>query len=101
MQAKRGTFHPGPKKTDRIGIIGAGVAGTHMASLLLKAGYSKVIVLEKSDRHGGKCYTVTDADGVPHELGACKTRKSGEVQNHLLSFRLHACGLFRSSTVDA
>ena len=45
----------GPKcKNAKIGIVGAGVSGTHMAWLLKRAGYTDVTILEKTDRVGGK-----------------------------------------------
>jgi predicted NAD/FAD-binding protein len=58
MRPRTGSpFHPipGPKcKTSKIGIVGAGVAGIHLAYMLSKQGFSNIIVLEKSDRFGGK-----------------------------------------------
>lgn len=46
---------PGPKcKQSKIGIVGAGPSGTHMAWLLKRAGYSDITILEKTDRVGGK-----------------------------------------------
>ena len=45
----------GPKsKSARIGVVGAGPGGTHMAWLLKRAGYKDVTILEKTDRVGGK-----------------------------------------------
>ena len=44
----------GPKKTDRIGVIGAGPAGVHMAYLLKQKGFSDVTIIERSNRIGGK-----------------------------------------------
>ncbi len=46
---------PGPKcKTDRIGIVGAGLSGIHMAYLLKERGFKNVRILEKDNRIGGK-----------------------------------------------
>ena len=60
---------PGPNTyDDRVGIVGAGPAGIHMAYLLKKKGFTNVEVLESSDRVGGKSYTFTHR-GVPHEMG--------------------------------
>ena len=43
----------GPKKfTDRIAIVGAGPSGLHMAYLLREAGFTNVVVLEKTGRLG-------------------------------------------------
>ena len=45
----------GPKcKNAKIGVVGAGPGGTHMAWQLKQAGFSDVTILEKSDRIGGK-----------------------------------------------
>jgi hypothetical protein len=41
-----------------------------MASSLKKKGYTNIKILEKTDRVGGKSYTV-HRDGVPHEMGTC------------------------------
>ena len=62
---------PGPKSySDKIGIVGAGPAGIHMALLLKQKGFKSVEVLESSDRIGGKSYTIMHRD-VPHEMGTC------------------------------
>jgi hypothetical protein len=58
------------QKRHRIAVIGAGPAGIHMASLLKKRGYTNVTILEKTNRIGGKSYTV-HKDGVPYEMGTC------------------------------
>ncbi|MFK7842530.1 MAG: flavin monoamine oxidase family protein [Sphingorhabdus sp.] len=49
-------------------VIGAGLAGLHAASLIEKAGY-KAIVLEGSDRIGGRLYTLDDLPGTPDTGG--------------------------------
>lgn len=60
---------PGPNSyDDRVGIVGAGPAGIHMAHLLKKKGFNNVEVLESNDRVGGKSCTFTHR-GVPHEMG--------------------------------
>ena len=52
-------YIPSPKcLNDRIGIVGAGPAGIHMAYLLKKKGFNNVVVLEKSKPIGGKSYKV-------------------------------------------
>ena len=62
---------PGPKSyNDKIGIVGAGPAGIHMALLLKQKGFKSVEVLESSDRIGGKSYTIMHRN-VPHEMGTC------------------------------
>ena len=49
---------PGPKSyNSRIGIVGAGSAGIHMALLLKQKGFKNIEVLESSGRTGGKSYT--------------------------------------------
>ena len=45
----------GPKcNSSRIGIVGAGPSGVHMAYSLKKMGFTNVTLLERSDRIGGK-----------------------------------------------
>ena len=53
----------------RIGIIGAGPAGLSAAYFLKQKGHNQVTVLEKNDRVGGKCHTVT-YQGRTYEMGA-------------------------------
>ena len=64
-------------KNSRIIIIGAGPAGVHMSSLLAKKGYTNITILEKSNRIGGKSWTLTDKDGNPQEMGTCFTSPIG------------------------
>ena len=59
-----------PQSGDTVLIVGAGPSGLHMAHLLQKKGV-KSILLESTHRVGGKSYTLTDANGVPHEMGTC------------------------------
>lgn len=53
----------------RIVIVGAGAAGICTAWYLKQAGFSRVKVLEKSPRLGGKCRSIT-VDGQSFDLGA-------------------------------
>lgn len=53
----------------RICVLGAGPGGLSAAWYLAKRGYSRVTVLESSDRVGGKCHTVTH-EGRAYDLGA-------------------------------
>ena len=49
----------GPKsKYSKIGIVGAGPSGVHMAYMLKKKGFDNIIILEKSNRIGGKSETM-------------------------------------------
>jgi hypothetical protein len=57
------------KLNRRIAIIGAGAAGLTAAETLRRKGYRNVTVLERSNRVGGKCRTVT-IHGHNYELGA-------------------------------
>ena len=50
-------------------IVGAGAAGIAAARRLAKAGY-RLVVLEASDRWGGRCFTDTRTFGFPYERGA-------------------------------
>lgn len=69
---------PSPKcLNERIAIVGAGPSGIHMAYLLKKKGFQNVVVLEKSNRVGGKSYTVKHRDTL-HELGTCCTQPDYE-----------------------
>ncbi|WAQ96432.1 PAOX-like protein [Mya arenaria] len=52
-------------------VIGAGIAGLSAASRLFEAGYKNTVILEASDRIGGRIQTVQFGDGpYPVELGA-------------------------------
>ncbi|TFD50202.1 FAD-binding protein [Cryobacterium frigoriphilum] len=63
-------------QSERIAVIGAGMAGLSAARLLVDAGYD-VIVIEARDRTGGRIDTVTDADWpFPIELGPSFIRSS-------------------------
>lgn len=52
-----------------IAIIGAGAAGLSAAEALREKGYTSITVYERSERVGGKCYTV-QIDGREYEYGA-------------------------------
>eukprot|EP00462_Mataza_sp_D1_P016595 CAMPEP_0175154784 /NCGR_PEP_ID=MMETSP0087-20121206/20572_1 /TAXON_ID=136419 /ORGANISM="Unknown Unknown, Strain D1" /LENGTH=1412 /DNA_ID=CAMNT_0016441787 /DNA_START=44 /DNA_END=4282 /DNA_ORIENTATION=+ len=56
------------KASARVGIVGAGPAGLHLASLLKPLGY-KVTILEQTNRYGGKTHSVHDAKGDTVDLG--------------------------------
>ncbi len=56
-------------KNRRIGIIGGGSSGLSTAYFLEKKGYKNVIVLEKNNRVGGKCFTIKYKNKT-YELGA-------------------------------
>ncbi len=59
---------PGPRcKADRIGVVGAGPSGTHMAYLLKQAGYDNVVIMEKENRIGGKSVAV-ESKGSTYSL---------------------------------
>nr|XP_034309233.1 uncharacterized protein LOC117683655 isoform X2 [Crassostrea gigas] len=48
----------GPRTLDdRIVIVGAGIGGVHMASLLKDRGYRNVVILEQRPEIGGKAYS--------------------------------------------
>ena len=56
VEPKGAPFKPvnGPNGNDsRIGIVGAGAGGVHMAYLLKQKGFTNVTILEKSNRVGG------------------------------------------------
>lgn len=58
-----------PRIKDNIAIIGAGMAGLHMALSLKDRGYKNVTIYEEADRVGGKCYSKT-VDGCAIDIGA-------------------------------
>ena len=58
----------GPRKDGRVCVVGAGPAGIHMALRLKEKGYTRVDVLEKTFRVGGKCEDI-DHGGVPNPQG--------------------------------
>ncbi len=58
----------GTVNSDRVIVVGAGLAGLSAARRLLAAG-TDVIVLEARDRVGGRTEGGTTADGTPVELG--------------------------------
>jgi hypothetical protein len=53
----------------RFCVLGAGAGGLSAAWYLRKRGYRRITILEKSDRIGGKCLSLTH-DGVTVDLGA-------------------------------
>ncbi|MYA12151.1 MAG: FAD-dependent oxidoreductase [Gemmatimonadetes bacterium] len=69
--AGRGVFAPGsPRRSQRVVIVGAGVAGLAAATELRTNGVDDVVVLEARDRIGGRVWTDTIGDGFPIDLGA-------------------------------
>ncbi|MCB9640238.1 MAG: FAD-dependent oxidoreductase [Myxococcales bacterium] len=57
-------------KNDRVLIVGAGPAGLHAAHLLKKKGVQDIQILERSERVGGKSWTVSH-QGILYEMGTC------------------------------
>jgi len=72
------------KDDRRVGIIGAGMGGVHMAWLLRRRGFRSVTVLERNDYVGGKVLTVEEG-GVLHEMGGCYTTPAYRQVRALLS----------------
>ncbi|MEH6449435.1 MAG: FAD-dependent oxidoreductase [Oleispira sp.] len=58
-----------PSIEEDIAIIGAGMAGLHMALSLKDRGYKNVTIYEAADRVGGKCYTKI-VEGCAIDFGA-------------------------------
>jgi len=58
-----------PDSDSKICVIGSGAAGLSAAYFLKQQGYHSIIVLEKENRVGGKCLSVT-VDGKSFDLGA-------------------------------
>jgi len=68
----KGTPFPsinGPKKDDKVCIVGAGPAGLHMAVSLKKKGIADLVILEATGRVGGKNLDIT-FQGVTHNYMA-------------------------------
>ena len=59
----------GPKRHEKVCIVGAGAAGIHMALNLKDRGFSDIIIFEKTGRVGGKCHE-TLIDGFYRTQGA-------------------------------
>lgn len=76
-----------PQLHDKIVFVGAGPSSLHMAHLLHKRGFSNITILEKSDRYGGKTYTVPHSKhpDVQHEMGTCYLHKAYDVVRELAS----------------
>lgn len=66
--AARALSVPLPKDTDIV-VIGAGAAGIAAARRILAAN-RRVVVIEASNRIGGRCWTDTETFGVPFDRGA-------------------------------
>jgi hypothetical protein len=78
--------------SSRVAIIGGGPAGLHMASLLKKRGVEDVTIFEKTDRVGGKSYTVW-RDGIPHEMGTCYLHNMyGTIRDLLVEYGIEKAG---------
>ncbi|EPJ45203.1 MAG: hypothetical protein OFPII_29240 [Osedax symbiont Rs1] len=61
----------------RIGIVGAGIAGTMIARELFKMGYRNITIMEGSDRVGGRLFSIDkftpgDTDQTVFEMGAMR-----------------------------
>lgn len=66
------------ERTERIAVIGAGVAGAEAARTLTSYGFD-VVVVEARDRIGGRIYTADSSNWpVPVELGAWLLRETAE-----------------------
>lgn len=73
------TYIAAPRPDDRVLVIGAGPAGLDMALSLTDRGFSRVTVLEASDRIGGKCWSRSIRGGVV-DFGAGVVPGGGRVQ---------------------
>jgi len=74
-------------KDSSIVIIGAGQAGIHMASLLIRAGFRNVVVVECNDTDdaSGKLVSIRDEEyEVVHDLGSAYVHRNYSAFLHLL-----------------
>ncbi len=81
----------------RIGVIGGGASGLSAADALRERGFSRVTVLERADRVGGKCLTI-EHDSRRYELGAVAMTAAYRsvaalMAEHGFSARRHVGGL--------
>jgi len=58
----------GPKPREKVCIVGAGPAGLHMALELKQRNYTNIVILERSNRVGGKSFDFL-YKGLNHPLG--------------------------------
>ena len=56
-------------KNAKIVVVGAGAAGINMSVRLKENGYTNVTILEKTNRVGGKSFTIWDEFKTPHDMG--------------------------------
>jgi monoamine oxidase len=59
-----------PRRSERVVIVGAGVAGLAAASELRANGIDDIVILEARDRIGGRIWTDTIGGHIPIDLGA-------------------------------
>jgi hypothetical protein len=67
----------------RVCVVGGGPAGLGVAYFLEQAGYHDVVVFEKDDHVGGKCWTIPQ-DGQFYDMGAVEVTKEYKVVNALV-----------------
>jgi len=78
---KLSSMLPKTRKTLKVGIIGAGMAGLSAAFELKNLGH-QVKVFESNDRIGGRVYTHRFEDGITAELGAMRIPKEHDATLH-------------------
>ena len=84
MTGTAGQTAPRLLRRHRIGIVGAGPAGVHLAHLLKQRGFDRVTVLERDTRVGGKSLSVVH-DGTVFEMGACYVPSNYDEYRRLLA----------------
>ncbi|KAI8144254.1 flavin-containing amine oxidoreductase-domain containing protein [Fennellomyces sp. T-0311] len=87
---KRGKFHAS-KKSEKIGIIGAGMAGLFSGLLLEEAGFKNYEILESNNRLGGRVHTTYFGNSTTayQEMGPMRLPISWTYENRTLPITDH------------
>jgi len=88
----------GPRKTDRIAVIGAGPSGVAISYFLREKGYDDIVIFEKTDRVGGLVQDVL-YKGTPQAMTAyASLRRYWTVEDILNEYGFEICPYPTSTT---